>query len=104
MPLSPRSPMRWAGTPDVGVPAVRPMISRRNVPAQLLWYLLVGALSFGADLIVFRALLSLGLVTATVLGFALGTLVNYVLSTLLASSGARHGRVGEILRLIVVAL
>jgi putative flippase GtrA len=99
--------MRWLGVLDVGVlraPAVRPMISRRNVPAQVLWYLLVGALSFGADLVAFRVLLSLGLVTATVLGFALGTLVNYVLSTLLAFSGARHGRVGEILRLVVVAL
>lgn len=80
------------------------MIGRRNVPAQVLWYLLVGALSLGADLVAFYALLPLGLVTATILGFALGTLANYVLSTLLAFRGGRQSRAGEVLRLVVVAL
>lgn len=80
-------------------------ISRRNIPAQVLWYLLVGALSLGADLVAFAVLLPVvGLGTATVVGFAVGTLVNYILSTLLAFRGARYGRTGEVLRLVLVAL
>ena len=79
-------------------------ISRRNVPAQLAWYLVVGGLSFLADIAVFLSILDLGVATAVVVGFAVGTLVNYALSRWLAFSGGRYDVPQEIIRLFVVAL
>src|SRR5262245_16730919 len=99
--------MRSAGGPDAPLPPADgrdATIGRRNVPAQLVWYLLVGGLSFLADLAVFLAILDLGVVPAVVIGFAVGTLVNYALSRLLAFTGGRFDVPGEIARLFVVAL
>jgi putative flippase GtrA len=79
-------------------------ISRRNVPAQLVWYLLVGGLAFLADLAVFLTLLPLGVVPAVVVCFAVGTLANYALSRLLAFTGGRYDVPQEIARLSAVAL
>src|SRR5262245_63922490 len=99
--------MRSASGPDA--PSPRPAgrglaISRRNIPAQLVWYLVVGGLSFLADLAVFLSILDLGVMPAVVIGFAVGTLVNYALSRLLAFAGGRHDVPGEIVRLFIVAL
>jgi putative flippase GtrA len=99
--------MRSAGEPDVpspreGVRAAR--IGRANIPVQLVWYLVVGGLSFLADLAVFLSLLRLGVAPAVVIGFAVGTLVNYALSRLLAFAGGRYHVPHEIVRLFIVAL
>lgn len=82
----------------------KPRIGRRNVPAQLLLYLFVGALSLCADFVVFLALLPLGLVLAVIAGFVVGTVANYLLCTLLAFTRGRFGRTNELIRLFGVAL
>lgn len=87
----------WARVPRV-------IVGRRNIPTQLFWYVLVGGLSLCADLVVFFALLPQGLAPAVVLGFVVGTLVNYVLSQVLAFTGGRFSRPEEIIRLFAVAL
>lgn len=81
-------------------------LPRSHVPTQFFWYVLVGGLSFVADLAVFVGLLRLGIhvAAALVAGFVIGTLVNYFLSLMLAFSGGRHQRHEEILRLFAVAL
>jgi putative flippase GtrA len=79
-------------------------IDRRNIPAQLLLYLLVGGLSLCADFIVFLTLLPVGLVPAVIAGFVVGTVANYILSTVLAFASGRFGRVDELFRLFCVAL
>ena len=67
-------------------------LSRSHVPTQFFWYVLVGGLSFAADLAVFAGLLGLGtgVAAALVAGFVIGTLTNYFLSLGLAFSGGRH--------------
>ena len=82
----------------------RRIISRRNVPTQVLWYLLVGGIALSADFIVFLSLLQAGIIVAVVVGFFVGTLVNYVLSKFLAFRGGRFGTSNEIVRLFAVAL
>lgn len=81
-------------------------LSRSNAPAQFVWYILVGGLSFVADLAVFVGLLRLGapVMGALAVGFVIGTLINYFLSLALAFTGGRHRPAGEILRLFAVAL
>jgi dolichol-phosphate mannosyltransferase len=81
-------------------------LARSYVPVQFAWYVLVGGLSFLADLAVFAGLLRLDLplMTSLVAGFAIGTLVNYALSLSLAFTGGRHRRLMEILRLFAVSV
>jgi putative flippase GtrA len=80
-------------------------LGRADIRAQFLWYVLVGGLSFLADLAVFAGLLWLGapVMAALVLGFGLGTLVNYLLSRALAFTGGRYRPTGEVARLFAVA-
>jgi putative flippase GtrA len=81
-------------------------LDRRDMRVQLLWYLLVGGLSFLADLGIFAALVIMGVpaMLALVVAFALGTLVNYQLSRLLAFTGGRFRPTGEIMRIVVISL
>lgn len=79
-------------------------IGRRNIPAQLLLYLLVGVLSLCADFIVFLTLLPIGLVLAVIAGFVVGTIANYIFSKVLAFASGRFGRAHELFRLFCVAL
>ena len=80
-------------------------LGRADIRAQFVWYIVVGGLSFLADLAVFVGLLWLGapVMAALVVGFLVGTLVNYGLSRLLAFTGGRYLRAGEVLRLFTVA-
>ena len=74
------------------------------MPSQFALYLVVGGLSFVADMIVFLSILSYGYVLAVAVGFSVGTFCNYLLSRLIAFRGGRF-RVGvELLMLFVVAL
>lgn len=82
----------------------RLIISRRNVPTQVLWYLLVGGIALSADFMVFLTLLPAGIFVAVIVGFFVGTLVNYVLSKILAFRGGRFGTSNEVVRLFAVAL
>jgi dolichol-phosphate mannosyltransferase len=77
-----------------------------NLPVQFCWYLVVGGLSFLADLYAFMALLMTGIPTllASALGFMIGAVVNYWLSALLAFRAGRFGRTMEVSRLLAVAL
>jgi putative flippase GtrA len=81
-------------------------LNRASVPIQFIWYLLVGGLSFLADLAIFAALTryALPVWAALVVGFVVGTGTNYSLSLALAFTGGRHRRTDEILRLIAVAV
>jgi putative flippase GtrA len=79
------------------------LISKRNVPTQLVWYLLVGGIALTADFVVFLTLLPAGLPVAVIVGFFVGTLVNYILSKVLAFKGGRFGFSHEIIRLFAVA-
>jgi putative flippase GtrA len=81
------------------------VIARTNIVAQFFWYLLVGGSAFLADFLSFIGFLKIGLgvLSASALGFVVGTLVNYVLSRLLAFAGDRYGYGGEIIRLLIVA-
>lgn len=83
-----------------------PRLSRADVGAQFVWYIVVGGLSFLTDFVLFVGLLGAGtpVLGALVIGFLVGTLVNYGLSRALAFSGGRYHRAGEILRLFIVAL
>lgn len=85
---------------------VETKLERSNAPTQFAWYLVVGGLSFLADITVFAALLQLGapVMAALIAGFVLATFANYALSLLLAFTHRRHQRVSEILRLFAVAL
>ena len=77
-----------------------------DIRAQFVWYLVVGAASLSADLVVFAALLDTGspVLLALVVGFVVGTLANDVLSRTLAFTGGRFRRRDEILRLFAVSL
>jgi putative flippase GtrA len=82
------------------------VVGRADIRAQFVWYLVVGGLSFLADLAVFVGLLGLGapVMAALAFGFVVGTLVNYGLSRALAFTGGRYRRTGEVARLFAVAL
>lgn len=81
-------------------------ISRADVSAQFIWYLLVGGLSFLTDLSILVILLwfSTPVPGALVIGFFVGTLANYRLSRMLAFAGGRYRPAGEVCRLFAVAL
>jgi putative flippase GtrA len=102
------SDLAMAGPRSIpGEPGDRPpAIGRSDMRAQFVWYLLVGGLSFLADLTAFAALIALGVpvMLALVIGFAVGTLTNYLLCRVLAFTGGRFRRMGEIARLVGVAL
>lgn len=89
-----------------GGPGLRSRLPRSSVPTQFVWYLVVGGLSFLTDMAGFTLLLMQGapVMVALVFGFLIGTLANYLLSLTLAFTGGRHRRVGEIARLVAVAL
>jgi putative flippase GtrA len=97
-------PARRSGRRSASVAPVG--LGRSDVRAQFLWYVLVGGLSFLTDLAAFAALVAAGapVMGALALGFAVGTLANYLLSRALAFTGGRFGRADEVLRLVVVAL
>ena len=101
--------MPCMSAPEAGTrPAQGPKrkLGRADIRAQFVWYVVVGGLSFLADLAIFVSLLWLGapVMAALVTGFVVGTLVNYGLSRLLAFTGGRYRRTGEVTRLFVVAL
>jgi putative flippase GtrA len=81
-------------------------LGRADVRAQFVWYLVVGGLSFLADLLAFAGLLWLGVpvLPALVVGFVIGTFANYALSRALAFAGGRFRPTGEVLRLFAVAV
>ena len=81
-------------------------LSRADMRVQFVWYVVVGGLSFLADLAVFVSLLWLGVpvLAALVLGFVIGTLANYALSRLLAFTSGRFRLTQEVLRLFTVAV
>ena len=82
------------------------ILGQDNIRAQFVWYLVVGAASLSADLLVFMALLAVGspVLLALLVGFVMGTLANDVLSRILAFTGGRFRRWDEILRLFAVSL
>jgi putative flippase GtrA len=81
-------------------------LGRADVRAQFGWYLVVGGVSFLADLAVFVTFIWLGapVMAALATGFVFGTLVNYGLSRVLAFTGGRHRPAGEVARLFTVAV
>lgn len=86
--------------------SIEHQLRRDNVPTQVVWYALVGALSLSADLCVFVTLLWLGLpaMPTLVVGFVIGALVNYFLSRWFAFTHGRYRQSSEILRLFAVAI
>jgi len=82
------------------------VLKRDDIRAQFVWYFAVGTGSLLTDLLAFTWLLAMGapVPLALVVGFVIGTLVNYVLSRALAFTGGRFRRWDEILRLFAVAL
>jgi putative flippase GtrA len=98
--------MRSAVGPEMVMPQRKPRltVSIHSIPTQLAWYLVVAVLSLLSDLAVFFLLLPTSLVFAVIIGFMVGTIANYLLSTLLAFARGRFGRGQEVLRLFAVAL
>jgi len=81
----------------------------RVVLLQFGWYLIVGGLSFIADLGIFVPLLIVGMAVlwASAVSFAIGTVVNYFLSTQLAFRAGRFHpsmEIGSFLAVVLIGL
>lgn len=90
---------------DVNMPPPRqPLASRYGMAVQFALYVVVGGLSFLADMAVFLSLLPFGYALALAPGFVAGTLTNYLLSRLIAFQTGRYPVMVEIAMLATVAL